>query len=76
MEKKNEGNYDPMKTKEEIIKIFKEEKMAVTNILQGLLKEQVNELNKQIVIFIFRNFFLDFLNCFYICLFIFLIGLI
>jgi hypothetical protein len=40
-----------MRTKEEIIKIFKEEKMAVTNILQGLLKEQVAELNKQIVIY-------------------------
>ena len=48
-DKKNEGSYDPVKTKEEIIKIFKEEKMGVTNILQGLLKTQVDELNKQIV---------------------------
>jgi hypothetical protein len=52
-DKKVDGTYDPVKTKEEIIKIFKEEKMAVTNILQGLLKEQVSELNKQIV-----NYFL------------------
>jgi hypothetical protein len=48
-EKKNEGSYDPQKTKEDIIKIFKEEKMAVTNILQNTLKKQVAELNLQIV---------------------------
>jgi hypothetical protein len=48
-EKINEGTYDPLKTKEDIIKIFKEEKMAVTNILQNLLKEQVSALNKEIV---------------------------
>jgi hypothetical protein len=49
-EKKNEGSYDPQKTKEDIIKIFKEEKMAVTNILQNTLKKQVAELNLQIVL--------------------------
>ena len=49
-EKKNDGSYDPQKTKEDIIKIFKEEKMAVTNILQNTLKKQVAELNLQIVL--------------------------
>lgn len=35
--------------KEEIIKIFKDEKMDVTNILQKELKEQVMLLNKEMV---------------------------
>jgi hypothetical protein len=48
-EKMKEGSYDPLKTKDDIIKIFKEEKMSVTNILQNLLKEQVTVLNKEIV---------------------------
>ena len=37
------------KMKEEIIKIFKDEKMDVTNILQKELKEQVMLLNKEMV---------------------------
>jgi hypothetical protein len=40
---------NPNSVKEEIIKIFKSEKMDVTNILQGELKEQVQILNKEIV---------------------------
>ncbi len=39
----------PQKIKEEIIKIFKDEKMDVTNILQKELKEQVMLLNKEMV---------------------------
>ncbi len=39
----------PNKMKEEIIKIFKDEKMDVTNILQKELKEQVMLLNKEMV---------------------------
>lgn len=39
----------PAKIKEEIIKIFKDEKMDVTNILQKELKEQVMLLNKEMV---------------------------
>lgn len=39
----------PSKIKEEIIKIFKDEKMDVTNILQKELKEQVMLLNKEMV---------------------------
>lgn len=39
----------PNKIKEEIIKIFKDEKMDVTNILQKELKEQVLLLNKEMV---------------------------
>lgn len=38
---------DPNKVKDEIIKIFKDEKMDVTNILQKELKEQVMILNKE-----------------------------
>jgi hypothetical protein len=45
------------KIKDEIIKIFKEEKMDVTNILQKELKEQVMILNKEMVIFLFFIFF-------------------
>lgn len=37
----------PSKIKDEIIKIFKDEKMDVTNILQKELKEQVMILNKE-----------------------------
>jgi len=55
-EKMKEGSYDPMKTKDDIIKIFKEEKMSVTNILQNLLKEQVTALNKEIVKIFFYFF--------------------
>lgn len=43
----------PNKIKEEIIKIFKDEKMDVTNILQKELKEQVLLLNKEMVFFIY-----------------------
>jgi hypothetical protein len=47
LDKEYEKN--PNSVKEEIIKIFKSEKMDVTNILQGELKEQVQLLNKEIV---------------------------
>jgi len=46
----------PSKIKEEIIKIFKDEKMDVTNILQKELKEQVMLLNKEMVKFIIFNY--------------------
>ena len=39
---------DPVALKNDIINIFKEEKMYVTNILQTELKEQINILNKEI----------------------------
>jgi hypothetical protein len=48
-EKMAEGERDPAKIKEEIIRIFKDEKMDVTNILQKELKEQVMLLNKEMV---------------------------
>ncbi len=51
-EKLGEGiEKDPWKIKEEIIRIFKDEKMDVTNILQKELKEQVMFLNKEMVIY-------------------------
>jgi hypothetical protein len=46
----------PSKIKEEIIKIFKDEKMDVTNILQKELKEQVMLLNKEMVKYIIFNY--------------------
>lgn len=42
---------DPFKIKEEIIRIFKDEKMDVTNILQKELKDQVMQLNREMVNF-------------------------
>ncbi len=43
---------NPNKIKNEIIRIFKDEKMAVTQILQEELKAQVNLLKNEIVIFL------------------------
>jgi hypothetical protein len=46
--REKEGTLDPVALKNDIINIFKEEKMYVTNILQTELKEQINILNKEI----------------------------
>ncbi len=43
---------DPQQIKNEVIKMFKDSKMHVTKILQDELKEQVKDLNKEIVIII------------------------
>jgi uncharacterized protein YkwD len=43
---------DPQHIKNEIIKVFKDSKMHVTKILQEELKEQVKDLNKEIVRFL------------------------
>lgn len=46
--KKNGVEIDPKSIKEDVIQIFKEEKMSVTNILQEELKEHISSLNKEI----------------------------
>lgn len=51
-EKTESEKLHPSKIKEEIVKIFKDEKMDVTNILQKELKEQVMILNKEMVRFL------------------------
>jgi hypothetical protein len=48
-QKSDSDKLHPNKIKDEIIKIFKDEKMDVTNILQKELKEQVMILNKEMV---------------------------
>ena len=53
-EKMDSEKMHPNKIKEEIIKIFKDEKMDVTNILQKELKEQVMLLNKEMVKYFFN----------------------
>ena len=45
---KMEKGENPEKIKEDIIKAFKDEKTTVTNVLQKLLKEQVNNLQNKI----------------------------
>lgn len=55
-EKMDSEKMQPSKIKEEIIKIFKDEKMDVTNILQKELKEQVMLLNKEMVKYIIFNY--------------------
>jgi hypothetical protein len=52
-QKPDSDRLNPNKIKDEIIKIFKDEKMDVTNILQKELKEQVMILNKEMVISLF-----------------------
>lgn len=42
---------DPQQIKNEIVKMFKDSKMHVTKILQEELKDQVKDLNKEIVIY-------------------------
>lgn len=46
--REKDGTLDPVALKNDIINIFKEEKMHVTNILQSELKEQIGLLNKEI----------------------------
>jgi uncharacterized membrane-anchored protein YhcB (DUF1043 family) len=46
-----EAGEDHERIKEEIIKAFKDEKTTVTNVLQKLLKEQVNTLQSKIEMF-------------------------
>ena len=48
---KMEAGEDNEKIKEDIIKAFKDEKTTVTNVLQKLLKEQVNNLQSKIEMF-------------------------
>ncbi len=60
-QKSDSDKLHPNKIKDEIIKIFKDEKMDVTNILQKELKEQVMILNKEMVNII-KLFFLIFFN--------------
>ena len=48
---KMEAGEDNEKIKEDIIKAFKDEKTTVTNVLQKLLKEQVNTLQSKIEMF-------------------------
>jgi hypothetical protein len=46
--REKDGTLDPVALKNDIINIFKEEKMHVTNILQDELKKQIAVLNKEI----------------------------
>lgn len=46
--REKDGTLDPVALKNDIINIFKEEKMHVTNILQDELKKQIGILNKEI----------------------------
>jgi len=50
-ELKKKFGSDSQQIKNEIVKMFKDTKMHVTKILQDELKQQVIELNKEIVIF-------------------------
>jgi len=61
-QKPDSDRLNPNKIKDEIIKIFKDEKMDVTNILQKELKEQVMILNKEMVISLFVYFFIFLFN--------------
>ena len=61
-QKPDSDRLNPNKIKDEIIKIFKDEKMDVTNILQKELKEQVMILNKEMVISLFVYLFIFLFN--------------